>query len=348
NSLFEPEQLFIAINSKLEKKDYMESLIYSTKVDDNEWVFSNDKQDQIFSRLKAQKKVIGDVTRKIFVGLQTSADNIFVLKVTEIRENSYICYSKSLKKEVEIEKGLVKPFLMGKEVHRYDSLNPENIVIFPYFITKNIPELMPQKFLKEHFPNGWEYILSNKQALSNREKGIYQGSSFYAFGRPQNLNEFECSKIVTPDIAHGCQLTYDDKGVIYHTTTIYSFVFNDDIKEKDLYFLGILNSKLFWFFLSTTGNVLRGGYFRFKTEYIKPFPIRLINFSDPADVARHDRMVALVESMLNLHKQSAAARLPDEKDRLARQIEQTDRQIDKLVYELYGLSEEEIKIVEGG
>ncbi len=58
-------------------------------------------------------------------------------------------------------------------------------------------------------------------------------------------------------------------------------------------------------------------------------------------------MVSFVESLLVMHKQFAASRLPDEKERLQRQIQSTDRQIDKLVYELYGLTEEEIKIVEG-
>ena len=52
--------------------------------------------------------------------------------------------------------------------------------------------------------------------------------------------------------------------------------------------------------------------------------------------------------MLALHQQSAAARTPHEKSVLAAQLAATDRQIDRLVYELYGLSEEEIRIVEGG
>jgi hypothetical protein len=62
----------------------------------------------------------------------------------------------------------------------------------------------------------------------------------------------------------------------------------------------------------------------------------------------HDRMVSLVEAMLRLHKQLAAALTPTERAPLQRQIEATDRQIDLLVYELYGLTEEEIKIVEKG
>jgi len=64
-------------------------------------------------------------------------------------------------------------------------------------------------------------------------------------------------------------------------------------------------------------------------------------------VARHDKMVALVERMLALHRKLAAATVPPDKELYQRQIEATDRQIDALVYELYGLTEEEIEIVEG-
>jgi len=62
----------------------------------------------------------------------------------------------------------------------------------------------------------------------------------------------------------------------------------------------------------------------------------------------HDKMVGLVTSMLDLNKKLASASDDQEKTLLARRIDSTDRQIDKLVYELYGLTEEEIKIVEGG
>jgi hypothetical protein len=63
--------------------------------------------------------------------------------------------------------------------------------------------------------------------------------------------------------------------------------------------------------------------------------------------AAHDRMVRLVEQMLSLHEQLAAARTPQEKTALARQIAATDTQIDRLVYDLYDLNEEDIQIVEG-
>ncbi|ABN57097.1 MULTISPECIES: hypothetical protein [Methanoculleus] len=58
-------------------------------------------------------------------------------------------------------------------------------------------------------------------------------------------------------------------------------------------------------------------------------------------------MVALVEKMLDLNRRLAAAKAPHEKEVLAGMIYATDRQIDRLVYELYGLMEEEIAVVEG-
>jgi len=75
--------------------------------------------------------------------------------------------------------------------------------------------------------------------------------------------------------------------------------------------------------------------------------LHTINFADLVDKARHYRMVALVTQMLDLNKILQEARLEQEKTMLSQQIEATDATIDTLVYELYGLTEEEIKIVEG-
>ena len=73
----------------------------------------------------------------------------------------------------------------------------------------------------------------------------------------------------------------------------------------------------------------------------------LIDPTNPEDVTRHDQIVALVEQMLDLNKKLDAANMSHENEMLKRRIDATDAQINKLVYELYGLTEEEIKIVEG-
>ncbi|MDP2767819.1 MAG: TaqI-like C-terminal specificity domain-containing protein [Candidatus Methanoperedens sp.] len=68
-----------------------------------------------------------------------------------------------------------------------------------------------------------------------------------------------------------------------HTTTVYSFVFKEECQENILFWNSILNSSLLWYFISNTGSILRGGFFRFKTNYLKPFPIRRISFTTPPD-----------------------------------------------------------------
>ncbi len=113
---------------------------------------------------------------------------------------------------------------------------------------------------------------------------------------------------------------------------------DDDLSLK--YLSAILSSKLinFWCvnYLADDMN----------QSYLSRIPIRPIDFTNPSDAAHHARMVALVERMLALHQKLADAQAPAEKSILQRQIEATDKEIDALVYQLYGLTEEEIRLVE--
>jgi hypothetical protein len=112
------------------------------------------------------------------------------------------------------------------------------------------------------------------------------------------------------------------------------------------YLCGLLNSRLLDSYLKQVSTSFRGGYLAANRQFIGLLPIRAIDFDDPKDVARHDRIVALVERMLELHKKLPAATIPADKKLYQRQIEATDEEIDALVYELYGLTEDEIAIVE--
>lgn len=97
--------------------------------------------------------------------------------------------------------------------------------------------------------------------------------------------------------------------------------------------LGILNSSLFNWLFST----------RFYDYEIKPVYLR----NSPLADCNNNKLVSLVEQIINLNKNLVSAKTPQEKESLERKIEVTDKAIDSLVYELYGLNDEEIKIVEG-
>jgi hypothetical protein len=114
------------------------------------------------------------------------------------------------------------------------------------------------------------------------------------------------------------------------------------------FILGILNSKLATFYYATKiiDYSLGGGLIHATPGSQGKIPIPKIDKDSISAKSIHDKMVKLVKQMLDLHKKLAAAKIPDEKTRIQREISATDSQIDKLVYELYDLTKEEIAIVE--
>jgi len=120
--------------------------------------------------------------------------------------------------------------------------------------------------------------------------------------------------------------------------------FTQQDKSSDLrYILGVLNSTLLNTYFSKRFTTIS-----LKAASLGVLPIRRIDLSKPKDKAAHDRMVAFVDRMLDLNKRLVKARSVEARGRLQRLIDRTDREIDGLVYELYGLTEEEIEIVEEG
>ncbi len=154
-------------------------------------------------------------------------------------------------------------------------------------------------------------------------------------------------KVFTPDIAVRASFSFDETGEIFFTGGVaggYGILVKPAFQRE--YILGLLNSKLLDWVIRQSATQMRGGYYSYESRFIRHLPIHTPNFSAPIDKERHDKMVALVKRMLDLHTKLPTAKNPNDKTRLEREIEATDRQIDQLVYELYALTEEEIKIVE--
>jgi hypothetical protein len=201
------------------------------------------------------------------------------------------------------------------------------------------------------YPKAWTYLNSKAAQLRRREGGKWDHEQWYAFGRTQNLSQMGAPKLIVQVISLFGRYAYDGSGMYFTgggNGPYYGVRWHDPDNPHSLHYLqALLGSPLLDFYLRQVSSPFRGGYWSYGKRFIEQLPIRAIDFDDPADVARHDRMVALVERMLDLHKKLAAAAIPADKALYQRQIEATDRQIDTLVYELYDLSEEEIAIVEG-
>ena len=133
---------------------------------------------------------------------------------------------------------------------------------------------------------------------------------------------------------------------LYNTQNAFNLLPQNSVVLE--YLLGILNSKLLTFYHRK--KYLDEFKMRFQKILIKDarrFPVHVCDFSNLSEKSRHDLLVSLVKSMLQLHNDVAKSKTEQERSVIQRQIDATDKQIDALVYELYGLTEEEIGIVEG-
>jgi hypothetical protein len=163
---------------------------------------------------------------------------------------------------------------------------------------------------------------------------------------PRRLQQARMQKLVMAGMTKRLEVAIDADGawLAAKSTTIVI------PRELSLFYLcGLMNSRLIDFIFRTmfAGNALQGGYLRIGPPQVEMLPVCAPDRTVEAERTRHDRVVGLVERMLQLHKDVTRARMPNEKATIERQIAATDREIDRLVYELYGLTAEEIRIVEG-
>ncbi len=257
---------------------------------------------------------------KVYQGTGTRADKVFAFKTLNITSDYYRVYSRETDKEYVLEPKFLKPVLKGRDISRYHLNNKDNSLLVPYEITDNKVMLVSEKTLSGKAPKTFKYLQECEQRLNERENGRFKGEGWYCYGRPQNMDKFEIAeKIILPDIANRgeCYLDIEQRWIL---DTAYAIVPLQEQKINIRFLLGILNSPLLTYFLKETGTALRGGYFRMKTAYLNPFPITPINFDIPEEKARHDKMVLLVERMLDLHKKNpkntAGARDAEARDRV--------------------------------
>lgn len=222
----------------------------------------------------------------------------------------------------------------GKHVKKYFIERPDLLLIYT---NRN------DDFRK--LPNICSYIDQFKKKITCKEV-VQRKHPLYALHRSREEKIFLKTPKVLGVITEDEIVTAIDNGSTFVTDGLYVFGVREahDIR----YVIGILNSKLFAFVYRLlaleSGRVLA----QVKPTILAQLPIRSINLSERTEKHLHDTLVMLVRQISESTKSIYLAKTDHEKAALQRQIDATDKQIDRLVYELYGLTEEEIKIVEGG
>lgn len=156
------------------------------------------------------------------------------------------------------------------------------------------------------------------------------------------LELFNSRKIIVRGVAQRLTAHLDEEGIGI-LVAVHSVIGQ---KYSDKYLLGLLNSKLFnWIHVVQFYSArIPEGSLRYPISFLNKLPIKKVDFNNKGEVFLYDRLVAAVDRMIELRKRTIVS--PIEQEHLNRETKATDHQIDMMVYELYGLTKEEIKIVE--
>ncbi len=253
-------------------------------------------------------------------------EGVFALRINEL-ENLNL---------PEDEKNLIRPYHDLCDLHRYYIASTPSLYLI-YSTKRTCPDINKYPKIKAH-------LIRFKVIMDARRETRNGSNSWWHLHWPRDEALWKARKIISIQMAERPSFV-PSKIPTYVPFSTNVFVPFDSVEESLQYVAGLLNSRLLWAWYQHYAK-RRGVGLEINGNVLRRSPIRTIDFDDPQDKAMHDRMVELVERMLDLNKKLAQAKVPDTKKRLQRRIAATDTEIDKLVYELYDLTEEEIRIVE--
>jgi type I restriction-modification system DNA methylase subunit len=233
--------------------------LQQTSLENGGWNLGSDAEQALLKKLQQagiplEKYVEG----KIYYGIKTGLNEAFV-----INETTKEFLIKEDKRSVEI----IKPFLAGRDIKRYQTpCEGKYLILFPKGFTNK----------KGNNPkNAWKWLIENYNAIAKHserfkeagEKRFDKGEYWWELRACDYYGEFEKPKIIIPAIVKEGSYAFD-------TNNFYSNDKTSIIPTDDLFLLGIINSKACDYFLKSIASTKRGGYFEYKPMYISKLPIQ--------------------------------------------------------------------------
>jgi hypothetical protein len=348
-------------------------------LNENSWNFKSNNVNNVLEKLNKDSVPLSNFVKgKINRGVLTGKNDVFIFN-EEFR-------NELLNKNAEIE--LIKPILLGSAIKRYQITYSNDYLLF----TRRGIDIDRYPVIKSYLSESYDFLRPrNNGEPTGRKAGPYKWYEIQ--DNIAYFEDFESPKIVYPRTNNQCNFQLDFAGYYLSDNNFY-------IKSDSKTLLGLLNSKLVFFYLKSICTTLQGGYYDFRRDKIDtiPIPKRLNNdnkleilvsnqmknheyfnkqigsfskyFSSKYSILKisgklekwHELDFSNFIIELNKSVKSQKGEPLQKKDEfewlelfeenkkkvleLKTQIDQTDKEIDQMVYELYGLTEEEINIVE--
>lgn len=276
------------------------------------WIFNSDKINIILRKIENDSIPLVKFA-KSGAGIQSGLNSVYVVDSETV-------------KKYNIEKSILRNYAKTRDIKPYHIINRGLKVIR---ITNDDPI--------GKYPNLKKYLLSHKEALSKRYEAKKNICKWYALAVPRNLDIFDSSrgKIISPIYSKGNKFAYDSGKKSENYLTLSDTVLLQVKKRKTStkYLLAILNSKLMNYYYMKTRKLKRDNYFEYLSKSLNSLPIHY-------DEKIVEKVENLVTRLINVVGDYYAGNSSKE------EIADIKNEIDKIVYKLYDLAPEEIKIVE--
>jgi hypothetical protein len=319
------------------RKDKSWQTMYQSKLSDNVWTLGDDSVLSLKDKIEKVGKPLKAWNVKIYFGIKTGFDNAFIID-TETR-NRILANCKNEEERKRTDK-IIKPVLKGENIdkYKYKWAGLWIIVIPAGWTNKHRGRKNPEEFFKESFSSLYNHFM-NFSNVKSKGRGLFerydQGDYWWELRRCAYYPEFEKEKIVWQEIVREPSFAYNNSGIYVEATAFL-------MTGKNLkYIIGLLNSKPVAFFFKTFyagGGLGKDGY-RYKKAFLEQLPLLPIT-KENQSIA--DQIIQKVDQILTL-TQSEDYDTNQEKRQYVKRFE---HEIDQLVYQLYNLTEEEIRIIE--
>ncbi|ECO7059742.1 class I SAM-dependent DNA methyltransferase [Campylobacter jejuni] len=294
--------------------------------------------DENTSALKAKIERIGTPLKEwqglnIYRGILTGYNEAFIITTEKRNEILANCKDEA---EKERTAKLIRKMLRGRDIKRYSYEWAGLWVIFIPWHFPNVEKpktmLENEQDLKEQYPSLYKHLLSHKERLSKRNKeetGIrYEWYCLQRWGA-NYYQEFEREKIGWQRITQEPSFILEKEYILLDSMAFMVANSKNELK----YLLGFLNSSLIFYYFKNIGHLYSDKGFLLSNQYVEKFPILKIN-SKNQKIA--DELINLVDEILKAKEQDKNAN-----------TQELENKINSLVYKLYNLTEEDIKIIEG-
>jgi type I restriction-modification system DNA methylase subunit len=285
----------------LEKQDAFVS--YQTDdFNDDPWIFLSPDTERVFDKLRLMQAVPLKRLAEICVGLQTSADKVYIFEPDSETSTTYRFTKNGTQWEVEIE--ICLPAIYDLSFGLFDTLAANARIIFPYSIENSGAGLFSEVYFESNYPLAWAYLNEHKPQL---EKRSLQGNNpkWYQFGRSQSLTRFHNTpKLVWSVLATSPPYALDNIDLQFTgggNGPYYALINRSEYSL--LYFLGVLSHPLFENMVKAGASEFRGAYYSHGKQIIENIPIRKIDFDNTLEKEKYNTIIKVVGALIKTKAQ---------------------------------------------